>query len=99
MTLDKIKEKLNTNNATITKADKRHSILIIPMNLYYEKVQNFIQTNEFQHINKDLTTKFQKDVRTTIQDCPQTIPKEYKWKFVNVNPCPPPFYSRAHQNT
>ena len=33
-TLHKIKEKLNTNNATITKADKVHSIVIVPENLY-----------------------------------------------------------------
>jgi hypothetical protein len=61
-TLNKIKEKLNTNNATIIKADKGHSIVIMPITLYYEKVQNFIQTNEFHHIDKDLTTKFQNDV-------------------------------------
>ena len=52
-------------------------------------MQNFIQTNKFQHIDRDLTTKFQKDIRTTIQDSPQTIPREHKWKFVNLNPSPP----------
>ena len=51
-------------------------------------MQNFIYTIEFQHINKDLTTKFQKDVRSTIQVIPQTIPKEQKWNFVNLNPFP-----------
>ena len=51
-------------------------------------MQKFIQTNEFQHTDKDLTAKFQKDVRTTVQDRPQMMPKEHKWKFVNLNPFP-----------
>ena len=96
-TLDRIKEKLNENKTTITKADKGHSIVIIPTGLYQEKVKNFVQNNDFQHIEKDLTKKFQKDVRTTIQDSPQMIPKEQKWKYVNLNP--PHFCSRSSQNT
>jgi hypothetical protein len=97
-TLEQIKEKLTANNATITKADKGHSIVIIPIDLYQVNIQNVLQTNDFQHIEKDLTTKFQKDIRITIQDSPQTVPKEQKWKYVNLNPSPP-FHSRSHQNT
>ena len=62
--------------------------MIIPIDLYQEKVQNFVQNNDFQHIDKDLTKKFQKSVQTTIQDSPLTIPKEHKWKYVNLNPSP-----------
>ena len=82
-------EKLNTNNAIIAKADKGLSIVIIPIDSYYEKIQNFIQTNDFQHVDKDLTTKFQKEARTTIPDSPQTVPKEQKWRYINLNPSPP----------
>ena len=37
-TLEKIKEKVTTNNTTIAKADEGHSLVIIPINVYYEKV-------------------------------------------------------------
>jgi hypothetical protein len=43
-----IREKLNCNNATITKADKGQSLIIIDKIAYDSKILNFLNNNNFQ---------------------------------------------------
>jgi hypothetical protein len=39
--------------------------------------------------NNDPTTKFQKSLCHNINNCQLLIPKDQKWKYVNLNPTPP----------
>ena len=52
-----IRNKLNLNNATITRADKGKTTVIIDKEAYNRKIQQFIQDNSFQHLKKDPTNK------------------------------------------
>jgi hypothetical protein len=52
---NEINEKLNDNNALISKPDKGNSVVIIYQNTYYEKVMNFIHSNKFTNVTGDLT--------------------------------------------
>jgi hypothetical protein len=56
------KQKLDIHCATITKADKGNSLVIIYQQDYDLKVQTFINNNSFSVLHTDLTQKF-RDVR------------------------------------
>jgi len=47
----------------IAQADKGKSIVILPVEQYTEKVQNFISSNQFQISKKDPTNTFQKQIK------------------------------------
>jgi len=47
----------------IAQADKGKSIVILPLEQYTEKVQNFIYSNQFQISKKDPTNTFQKQIK------------------------------------
>jgi hypothetical protein len=87
--INKLKEKLENNEAMITKADKGNSIVIIYQNNYQENVLHFINDNNFTNMTNDPTQNFQKEIRKTINDCPQLIKKNEKWKYINLNPRAP----------
>jgi hypothetical protein len=72
-TLNEIKEKLNNNNAIITKADKGQSIIIIDKAAYESKILNFLNNNNFRTRYRDPTKKFQKEIRTIINSCPMPL--------------------------
>lgn len=81
--LNKIKEKLISNNAIDSKADKGKSIVIIYQNIHHSKLMDFIHNNNFTNITGDLTKKFQKELRNNINECPYIIQREmeiYKFK-------------------
>jgi hypothetical protein len=61
--LNQIKEKLNNNDALISKSDKGNSIVIIYRNTNREKVMNFIHNNKFTNITsyKKVTKSSQKE--------------------------------------
>ena len=84
-----IKEKLSTSNAIIVKADKGNSLVIIPIESYLDKIQNFIHNNNFTNTTKDYINKYQKVVRNPFNNCSHIIQKDNKWKYVNLNPAPP----------
>ena len=85
-TLSQIKEKLKSNKAIITKADKGNSTVILYNKDYHDKVQDFIDNNNFTVLNKDPTTTFQNQVKATIKDCQITITKDNKTKPTSMNP-------------
>jgi hypothetical protein len=89
ITLRKLKQKLNTNSATVIKADKGNSIVITYLTAYHDKVQTFISDNNFTKIGSDLTKKHQRDIRTLLNTCPHLIPSNTKWRYINMNPSPP----------
>jgi hypothetical protein len=87
--INQIKDKLNENNAMITKVAKDNSIIIIYQTEYNSNVKKFIEDNNFTTGNKDLAKMFQKEIRNNINQCQLIIPKEEKLKYINLNPTPP----------
>jgi hypothetical protein len=69
-TLNQIKEKLRSNKAIISKADKGNSTVILYTEDYHNKVWSFIDNNNFTVLNKDPTITFQNQVKATIKNLP-----------------------------
>ena len=87
--LNQIKEKLISNEAIVSKADKGNSVVIMYMKDYYNKVQDFIDKNNFTVINRDPTRSFQNRIKATIKSCQSTLPKNSNIKLTNMNPVAP----------
>ena len=87
--LNQIKEKLISNNATISKADKGNSIVILPKDVYRHKIQNFINDNTFIITDKGYTNSYQEDIRHTNNTCPNLIQKDKNWQIISLNTSPP----------
>ena len=88
-TLNSIKRKLSSNKAAVLKADKGNTVVITYLDDYHLKVHEFISNNQFSEVNSDLTSTFQKEIKNTINDSVQTIHRDEKWKYVNLNPSAP----------
>ena len=84
--LNSIKDKLNRNKALIKKADKGASIVIIYLKEYEQKVADFILNNGADEVDGNIMTKFQKDLRSTINNCKLLIDTGNKGRFINLNP-------------
>jgi hypothetical protein len=54
-----------------------------------QKVNNFIQENQFTKLTNDPTKNYQKVIKQTLTLCKNTIPRERKWKYTNMNPTSP----------
>jgi len=87
--LKQIKEKLQSNEAIVSKADKGNSVVILYLQDYHNKVQDFINKNNFTVLNKDPTQSFQNQVKATIKSCQSILPKNSITKVTNVNPTAP----------
>jgi hypothetical protein len=61
-----IRNKLESNMARISKADKGNSIVIIYNKEYNDKIQNYIRNNNFTLLNKNPTAMFQNKIKTTL---------------------------------
>ena len=84
--LNNLKKKLELNKAMIIKADKENSIYL---DNYYDKIQEFIDYNNFTCVGSDPTKKYQREVRGSINGCPHVIPLNTKWRHVVMNPTSP----------
>jgi hypothetical protein len=84
-----IKTKLSENNATLTRADKGNSIVILPTLQYEEKIENFLQDNNFHKNTSDPTTPFQSQIRNMVKQSKTLIPKDHRWRYINMNPSAP----------
>jgi hypothetical protein len=73
----------------ITRADKGNSIVILPTTQYDSKIQDFLNENNFQKTNTDPTKTFQTQIRKVIRNSKTLIPKENRWKYINLNPSAP----------
>ena len=87
--LNNIQDKLMANNATVSKSDKGNSIVITYLEEYHNKILEFISDNNFSTATNELTNKFQRKLRNTINECQLTIPTDDKWKYINLNPSAP----------
>ena len=88
-TIQSIKNKLQSNKATITKADKGNTIVIIYQKDYCRKIEDFIENNNLVTANNDPTKAFQKKVRNAVNECQIVVRKEERWKYINMNPAAP----------
>jgi len=79
-----IQSKLKENNATVTRADKGNSTVILPTLQYETKIQNFILNNKFRTATADPTNTFQAQVRQTIRDSKSLIPNDTRWRYTNM---------------
>jgi ATP-dependent Lon protease len=77
----KKKKKLHRHTAIITKADKSNSIVVLYSKDYHNKVQNFIDNNNFTILKKDPTNSFQNKVKTTIKLCHSILPQHSNKNF------------------
>jgi hypothetical protein len=93
--LHRIRNKLNINQAMVTKADKGNAMVIIYQREYNKKALDFINNNNFATLNKDPTTVYQKEIRKIITNCTNVIPKNNTWKLINMNPSPPQFHGQT----
>ena len=87
--IKQIKHKLKNNNASIAKADKGNSTVIVYVDDYNRKVNDFISSNNFTTTNTDITKPLQREIRSTINECKSVIPRNGKWKLINLNPTAP----------
>jgi hypothetical protein len=63
----KLHEKIEQNNLIITKADKgRMLIIIIPKDVYNQKINDFVTQNKFTKVPNNYTKKQQKAIKTAI---------------------------------
>jgi len=59
------------------------------MDDYHNKVQDFIDNNNFTILGKDPTKLFQNRIKATIKDCQEIIHKDNKMKYTNLNSTAP----------
>jgi hypothetical protein len=86
---NQIKTKLNKDRAMITKADKGNKVIITYTSEYNKKVNNFINSNNFIQDISNITSRLQHDIRRTINECQHLVPKENRWKYLNMNSTAP----------
>jgi len=63
--------------------------VILYMDDYNRKVDDFISNNSFTLTTRDITNKLQRNVKTAIEACREVIPKEDRWRYKNLNPTIP----------
>ena len=71
-------KKLANNKSTVSNADKGNSIVIMYQDYYGQKVLDFVSQNNFLITNSNITKKFQKENRGTINGCQQITPNDSK---------------------
>ena len=84
--LSSIQTKRKSSDAMIASAGKGNSLVVLPIQQYDAKVQNFIDKNNFLTSTANPTKSFQNQI--TINRSPNLIPNS-KWKFINLNPSAP----------
>jgi hypothetical protein len=90
--LKSIEDKVRTNDLIITKADKGNCTVVLNKVDYVEKVDSFIQENNFQKLDKDPTENFNKMVKSTVSNS-KTIFDDWEVKRLNImNPQTPRFF-------
>jgi hypothetical protein len=88
-TIKNIKQKLESNNLTITKADKSNATVIIDKNEIDTKTINFITENNCIEIKNDPTNKYNTQIINMIKLNNKLIDSDSKFKYIINNPKPP----------
>jgi hypothetical protein len=88
-TLNDIQNKLNQHNATVTKAGKGQTLIIITITDYNTKTHQFLNNVHFKTNKTNPTNTFQKEIKKVINSFPILIPRTTKWKYTTMNPRAP----------
>jgi hypothetical protein len=88
-TLKAIKTKLQENKATITRADKGNTIVIIYQTEYNQKIKDLITSGQFNKLAKDPNNIFQKSLKTRVKKLKLTISNYQRLRLININPKAP----------
>jgi hypothetical protein len=59
------------------------------MHQYETKIERFLQDNNFHAAATNPTNKFQTQIRNTIRNSKNLIPKDSIWKYINMNASAP----------
>jgi hypothetical protein len=86
--INSIAKKLKDNDAIICKADKGNTTVVISNDEYKNKVQSFIDKNNFKNMTKDPTQQFSKVTNSMISNS-KIIKKEEKYRLKVINPQAP----------
>jgi len=73
----------------IVRADKGNSFVILPTQQYKPEIQDFLHGNNFIASTTDPTNTVQKEISNTIKESKTLIPRDCKWKYINLNPSAP----------
>jgi hypothetical protein len=76
-----IKEKTETHNLIVTRADKGKTIVIMKQQEYTKHIEEFINENNYTLLQHNLTKQHQKTIMNTINKCNIHINKSNKHKF------------------
>lgn len=85
-TLINIKNKLKQDNLVLTKADKGNTIVILPRNDYNNKISDILQNDIFQQLPADPTVTFQKEAKSTIENCKSIYQHSFLYSVMNPKP-------------
>ncbi|KAI5636419.1 hypothetical protein NE865_10839 [Phthorimaea operculella] len=86
-TLRNIKKKIKDNDLIVTKADKGNTLIITTKVEYTQKVDEFLNSGQFQILKKDPTESFNKEIKNVVTSC-DSILKQTK-TLLQMNPTPP----------
>lgn len=73
----------------MVKADKGSTMVILNKDTCARKIDDFLQENQFMHLQKDPTEKFQKQLQQIIPKCKDIIDKQQKKYLLQIKPRPP----------
>jgi hypothetical protein len=59
--------------------------VIIPKNEYNQKIEEFIESNNFTKPTRDNTKVQQRSIKEAIGNCNNIIKHKDKWKYVNTS--------------
>jgi hypothetical protein len=97
--IKQIRNTLQQNNLTITKANKSKAIVMINKNTLNQKVDDFIKENHIIRLSKDHTDTYQKQIQHAIQKCNTLIDKHTQKYLINIKPKAPKLnvYIKMHK--
>lgn len=88
-----IKEKLNSNNAFVTKADKGNTVVVMYKDEYDIKVRQFLEDNNIIPLEKDPTPDFAKQINKTINESNSLLKSEISKRCLKpIKPRAPIFH-------
>jgi hypothetical protein len=88
-TVNKLKQKLSEGNAMLAQADKGKTTIIIYIDDYTKKVQEFLTENHIQPIQNNPTLKDSRQLQTILQQNNLIFDKRQNKHLVQKNPTPP----------
>lgn len=84
-----IRQKITDGNAVVTKADKGNTVVILDKTEYDTKIEHFLTVNKIQKLNSDPTSKYSKEINSTINTCKNIFPVEQRKRLKVTNPVAP----------